>query len=345
MLWTVAVWCLLAFRAAGGHRLTVDNKAVIVELHNNFRAQVVPGAANMRRVHWNESLAAKAQAFITQCVWDHNPDLQDIGENLHATSGLFNLNNTMTKWYQEHQDYTYQNNSCVENKLCGHYIQVVWAETYSVGCAAHLCNEVQGLHYKNVTLLACNYFPRTNMIQKLPYVEGPPCSRCPATMPVCRKNLCGEAENWTPRQSSTSPPSSTAVTSPHPPRHLAVLQHSVTSQSTHADLMMSHAVFMALRFDDITRSFDDCSTGGSCLQRADRFTFGLNGRQRNIGGSEWFQQAAPQLATGWRCEPDGRNEPRRAEQHGGPGEREREAELRSSLRSRLTLLGCGSRAR
>ncbi|XP_018589456.1 peptidase inhibitor 16 isoform X2 [Scleropages formosus] len=172
MSWTAVLWCLLAFWVTGGHQLTAENKTTIVELHNRFRSLVVPSAANMRRMHWNESLAAIAVAYSTKCVWDHNPELVDIGENLFITNGRLNVSNAVTDWYEEHLDYTYKNNHCQEDKMCGHYTQVVWADSYAVGCASHLCAKMTGLQFENANLFICNYYPPGNFKGKLPYTSA-----------------------------------------------------------------------------------------------------------------------------------------------------------------------------
>jgi len=38
-------------------------------------------------------------------------------------------------WGSEKADYDYANNSCTPGKMCGHYTQMVWRATTTVGCA------------------------------------------------------------------------------------------------------------------------------------------------------------------------------------------------------------------
>lgn len=92
----------------------------------------------------------------------------------------------------ERLDYVFQNNSCDEEKMCGHYTQVghtdtlsartssswlsfncvcvcalqmVWADTHRVGCAVHLCNNMEGLSWEKASFLVCNYYPASVLQQ------------------------------------------------------------------------------------------------------------------------------------------------------------------------------------
>ncbi len=44
----------------------------------------------------------------------------------------------------EAQYYTYSSNSCQSGKVCGHYTQVVWHNSYKLGCGKKTCNPVNG---------------------------------------------------------------------------------------------------------------------------------------------------------------------------------------------------------
>jgi hypothetical protein len=59
-------------------------------------------------------------------MWEPNPDLEllNTGENLFVSNEPLDLNMTMEKWFLEHLDYDYNNNSCQEDRMCGHYTQV-----------------------------------------------------------------------------------------------------------------------------------------------------------------------------------------------------------------------------
>nr|XP_023649193.1 peptidase inhibitor 16 isoform X2 [Paramormyrops kingsleyae] len=191
MLW-VPLFCALLGRISftGGHQLTSEEKRKIVELHNHLRSQVMPTAANMRNTSWNASLESVAKDYAVQCIWDHNPDLEDTGENLYITSGALNISQALTNWYEERHHFTYETNSCVEEQMCGHYTQVVWADTDTIGCASHACDTVKGISLDRAVILVCNYFPGGNYENELPYRKGKPCTQCPDKIQKCKNNIC-----------------------------------------------------------------------------------------------------------------------------------------------------------
>uniref|UniRef100_A0A3B3V8K6 SCP domain-containing protein n=1 Tax=Poecilia latipinna TaxID=48699 RepID=A0A3B3V8K6_9TELE len=140
---------------------------------------------------WDPNLKLVAESYAAKCIWNHNPALDDTGENLFVSSGPLDLRDALEKWFLEHLDFDYQNNSCDEDKMCGHYTQMVWADTHRVGCAFHLCNTMEGLDLERASFLVCNYFPAGNYEDQRPYVEGDWCSSCPENLQECENNLCG----------------------------------------------------------------------------------------------------------------------------------------------------------
>ncbi|KAM9343016.1 uncharacterized protein KZ484_015644 [Pholidichthys leucotaenia] len=185
-------WLLLGALVVPGSwsYLNEEQEELIVELHNHYRGQVSPSASAMLPLKWDPNLKVLAESYAAKCVWNHNPELTDTGENLFAGTGPLNLGEALEKWFLEHLDYNYHNNSCDEDKMCGHYTQMVWADTHRVGCAFHLCNTMEGLDWERVSFLVCNYYPAGNYEGELPYVEGDWCSSCPENLQKCENNLC-----------------------------------------------------------------------------------------------------------------------------------------------------------
>ncbi|XP_069572696.1 GLIPR1-like protein 1 [Brachyistius frenatus] len=185
-------WLLLGALVVPGARsfLSEEQEELLVELHNHYRGQVSPSASAMLPLKWDPSLKVIAEGYAAKCVWNHNPELEDTGENLFVGTGPLDLRVALEKWFLEHLDYDFQNNSCDEEKMCGHYTQMVWADTHRVGCAFHLCNNMEGLEWERVSYLVCNYYPAGNYDNERPYVEGDRCSRCPENFQKCENNLC-----------------------------------------------------------------------------------------------------------------------------------------------------------
>ncbi|XP_037630036.1 peptidase inhibitor 16-like [Sebastes umbrosus] len=185
-------WLLLGALVVPGawSFLSEEQEELLVELHNYYRGQVSPSASAMLPLRWDPSLKLIAEGYAAKCIWNHNPDLEDTGENLFVGTGTLNLSEAMEKWFLERLDYDFQNNSCDEDKMCGHYTQMVWADTHRVGCAFHLCNNMEGLDWERASFLVCNYFPAGNYEDQRPFVEGDWCSRCPENLQKCENNLC-----------------------------------------------------------------------------------------------------------------------------------------------------------
>ncbi|XP_036617958.1 glioma pathogenesis-related protein 1-like [Trichosurus vulpecula] len=168
-----------------------------VELHNNFRSQVAPKASNMLRMSWDAGLAKVAETWAKRCEFKHNVDLSKprrlhrnfsfVGENLWVGSlGGFSEKSAIKLWNDEVQYYNFQSLKCTH--VCGHYTQVVWADSYKVGCAVQYCPELKETRIRSGALFVCNYGPAGNYYQTRPYQEGEPCSACKKDK--CVDRLC-----------------------------------------------------------------------------------------------------------------------------------------------------------
>ncbi|KAJ7329838.1 hypothetical protein JRQ81_016012 [Phrynocephalus forsythii] len=194
---------LVLLGKAHGHNFgpypSITNKTFIklyVDAHNKYRSQVQPSAANMLYMTFDIALARIANAYGKKCIWEHNkntkihpdPKFRPFGENLwmaHASRTPFNPANPISSFHSEVKFYDFNAHKCT--KVCGHYTQVVWANSYKVGCAVVYCREVG--QKKNLALVVCNYAPAGNYAGVRPYKAGSPCSECPQG-DTCENNLC-----------------------------------------------------------------------------------------------------------------------------------------------------------
>ncbi|NWR90773.1 GLIP1 protein, partial [Furnarius figulus] len=172
-----------------------------VRAHNMFRSKVNPTASNMFRMSWDIALAKTAKAWAKKCKFRHNTNLKMpgkmhptfplVGENIWTgTATIFSVDAAVSDWFNEVHSYNFSTNRCTN--MCGHYTQVVWAESYKVGCAVHFCNTVE--HFSQVSEAAhfvCNYGPAGNYPIK-PYKSGQPCSGC--SNEKCVDKLCENTE-------------------------------------------------------------------------------------------------------------------------------------------------------
>ncbi len=141
-----------------------DEFAGIIKAHNVWRKKV--GVSNLK---WSSEAATIAQKWASSlkknndCQMEHNPKRGEFGENIYRSKGF---NSTTTEvvdaWGEEIADYNYKTNTCKPDKKCGHYTQVVWNTTKTVGCGKVSCDG-------RVEVWVCNYAPPGNISGKKPY--------------------------------------------------------------------------------------------------------------------------------------------------------------------------------
>ena len=187
-------------------KLTESDKKLFLDEHNKYRRMVQPTATNMQEMIWDPELAKFAEEHSRKCQFSHSSGgstskFSSLGENLYITSQLGISNEKVgvpgiKAWYDEYVDYDYNSNSCNQGKVCGHYTQVVWANSYAVGCGITQCDNMG-------SILVCNYGPPGNYIGQNPYKSGTTCSQCGTT---CVNKLCqdGSSESDSPQIASTS---------------------------------------------------------------------------------------------------------------------------------------------
>ncbi|KAL5707215.1 hypothetical protein ACHQM5_025292 [Ranunculus cassubicifolius] len=158
---TMAILCLLLLATV--HVSMAQNDVLsILAAHNTPRAQVGVGPMT-----WSNSLATYAQDYAynmaSTCNLVHSGG--PYGENLAWKSdSSMTYVEAVNMWVAERQYYRYSSNSCVApaGQSCGHYTQVVWRDSVSVGCGGVICNS-------GATFIICSYSPPGNYIGQWPY--------------------------------------------------------------------------------------------------------------------------------------------------------------------------------
>jgi len=171
---------------SGRQPLTQQQISEIVQHHNILRAR--ESAANMELMVWNTSLASLAATWAARCEYKHpetdvHPQFVGVGQNSWQLPSD-NAVQAVYVFYNEKEYYTYDNNTCDPGKECGHYTQVVWADSGTVGCAVHRC------HGWTFRYIVCNYWPAGNFGGRRPYTKGPACSKCGNGAGWCKNKLC-----------------------------------------------------------------------------------------------------------------------------------------------------------
>jgi len=194
--------------------VTAEDQKIIVDLHNKLRrdlangkAGTMPKAANMEKFTWDEELAKIAQAQVNKCVYGHDclwpykcrkdkdGCYNGVGQNIayRPNSSLVNQSDwhlTIQAWYDEIKHYDNANKDVESLSTFGfwkivHFTQIIWAETYKVGCGFIIYFD--GQYYKR--LYSCNYGHGGNWIGRPIYLKGEPCSKCPKDT-KCEDSLC-----------------------------------------------------------------------------------------------------------------------------------------------------------
>ncbi|XP_025837096.1 venom allergen 5 isoform X2 [Agrilus planipennis] len=180
----------IIYRANG---VTEREKQIILNTHNGMRQSVAlgqirgqPQAANLLEMKWDDELAYKAQQWATTCKTYHHDHHRHVarfpvGQNVARTwttkppESAYETEPDFediikNKWFGEFKNFRYGPLNFV-NDLIGHYTQMIWAETYLVGCGyAFYFEPGKGF----VKSYVCNYGPSGNVLRQQPYKTGQP---------------------------------------------------------------------------------------------------------------------------------------------------------------------------
>ena len=152
------------------------NSAAIITTHNKWRAAV----GVTKKLSYSTSLAVTAQAWADKlkktnhCQMRHSKTDGKYGENLYWGSALswsdgkkelqkVSPEQVVDSWASEKADYDYANNQCMPGKVCGHYTQIVWNTTTTVGCGMAVCEDT------HEQVWVCQYQPTGNWLGVKPY--------------------------------------------------------------------------------------------------------------------------------------------------------------------------------
>lgn len=121
----------------------------ILNYHNDYRAKHHSPA-----LEWNTTLATYAQNWSDGCKFVHSHGAY--GENLGY--GYNSWKQLVDDWYDEVKDYNYRVPQF--SGATGHFTQVVWKSTTSIGCGVQTCNNL----FRGAKLYTCSYAPHGNIV-------------------------------------------------------------------------------------------------------------------------------------------------------------------------------------
>jgi len=178
--------------------LTASQAEQVLSAHNYYRNITAsgnsphqPAASNMLQMEWNDGLAQTAQAWADHCNFSHPSNAErnttqfaQVGQNLaQAGSSQYesavNWESLVAQWYDE--VFLYNTSAPVSSfqmeSSTGHYTQLVWANSWAVGCG--FLQYFDGKYYWDY--LVCNYGPAGNVINKAMYTVGAPTCKASAS--------------------------------------------------------------------------------------------------------------------------------------------------------------------
>jgi len=132
-------------------------------------------AVGVSALTWNNNAAVQAQQWANQLAQQNNcnmqhGDSQGYGQNMAWNAGLMTPEQAAQMWVNERDHYTLsefdapQASGCSTGNWddCGHYTQLVWKATTSVGCGGQQCSN-------GATIIVCDYYPAGNVVGQSPY--------------------------------------------------------------------------------------------------------------------------------------------------------------------------------
>ncbi|CAG9768116.1 unnamed protein product [Ceutorhynchus assimilis] len=172
----------------------------IVDAHNTFRNRIAmgveehgypgpqPAAANMRYISWDNELASVALRWATQCVYNHDRcrDLKRFPVGQNIARGNYASRNDLqfvADWFElvhfVNRDMIQKYDKKMFEGLSD-YAQLVWADTYLIGCARVSFQEANKEGYiVYIEHFFCNYGPSGNIPEQSVYKIGEACTACP----------------------------------------------------------------------------------------------------------------------------------------------------------------------
>ncbi|KAK3126305.1 hypothetical protein QOZ80_7AG0554620 [Eleusine coracana subsp. coracana] len=164
MKWHLSKVALLAvaFAMAAATVTAQNSPQDYVDPHNAARSDVGVGP-----VSWDDNVAAYAQSYAQQrqgdCALQHSGG--PYGENIFwgSAGADWSAADAVKSWVDEKQYYDHGSNSCAAGQVCGHYTQVVWRDSTTIGCARVVCDNNGGV------FITCNYNPPGNFVGQSPY--------------------------------------------------------------------------------------------------------------------------------------------------------------------------------
>uniref|UniRef100_A0A1I7RI48 SCP domain-containing protein n=2 Tax=Bursaphelenchus xylophilus TaxID=6326 RepID=A0A1I7RI48_BURXY len=205
-----AVVLITLLLAANAEDLQMRHRQAVLKNHNRYRRDLahgnvvnkdgrsLPSAKNMYEFKYNLGLEKIAKKWAERCKFEHSPPekRQFTGEAMYTWTQNIDpsilVDNATEFWWKELPNFgidpTLEFTPKEFSKGIGHFTQMAWGDTTSVGCAVKLCPQF--------AFLVCNYSPAGNIFHKPIYQKGRPCKvnsdcdRYPNSKCNSKRGLC-----------------------------------------------------------------------------------------------------------------------------------------------------------
>ena len=142
----------------------------MLAVHNQVRACASPAPVpELPALSWSNTVAATAQAWADQCSFAHNPNRGALGENIFGSTNATGAGAVVNLWASEAANYNFAANTCATGEVCGHYTQLVWRSTTTLGCASKACTSGGPFGGGPWYFVVCDYSPPGNFNGQRPY--------------------------------------------------------------------------------------------------------------------------------------------------------------------------------
>lgn len=151
-----------------GSKISRIDATMILDHHNKVREEVGVGP-----LVWDPNIASYAQSWAdhlakSNCKISHRNNSQEegrnYGENIFwgSSSTAYAPLDASVSWYEEKEGYRYKVIRSTDWSETGHYTQMVWRKTRSMGAGMAVCPS-------GAIIVVANYDPPGNFIGQYPY--------------------------------------------------------------------------------------------------------------------------------------------------------------------------------
>jgi pathogenesis-related protein 1 len=171
IVWLILLFCYATAYCQSvpentGSKVTQAAAQEALDFHNKVRNDV-----GTKPLQWSAELATYAQNWadslaMRDCAFEHRPHYpgkRNYGENIFwGSADSYTVLNASKSWYSEIEKYVYGALNASNWYGTGHYTQMVWYNTKSVGIGATVCSS-------GAILIVANYDPPGNYMGEKPY--------------------------------------------------------------------------------------------------------------------------------------------------------------------------------